>query len=155
MKCQDYFISKHALERTIERLIMSQNIKLNKKQRSAFEKRANSIIKHNLNFRIATSYSNDGIYEYVYSDIDKHSKCRKYVVDIETKQVITVINNLDISEEINKYKLYFSKKGLKIIKKDKVLISDYIYVQIYKNAFLFVVNQDTNQISSIRKLEDY
>ena len=154
MKNQEYFISKHALERTIERLIMSQNIKLNKKQRAAFEKRASKIIKNNLKYKIATSYSNDGIYEYIYSDINGKNRCRKYVVDIETRQVITIINNINITEEISKYKLYFSGKGGKILKKDKVVLSYYIYVQIYENVFLFVVNQDTNQISSIRKIEN-
>ena len=154
MTKKSYFISKHALNRIIERLVLSQNIKLNKKQVSKNVGRAKNIIINDINNHFAKVYSADGKYKYVYSSLNKESKCRKYVISLDNNVVVTVINNLNLNEEIKKYKLTFDMKPQNIIKTEKYSISDYVYLHINNNQFLFVVDSFDDAIYSLKLIEE-
>jgi len=148
-----YNVSKHALNRTIERLILSRKIRLNKKQVSNNTKKAMKIIIDDINSGFAKSNSNDGKYKYIYSDLNKNNKCKKYVISLYDNNIITVINDINLSEEIKKYDINLKNKKNKITKKENKLIKNYIYTQINNNNFLFITDVD-NKICSLKYMEE-
>lgn len=152
MDCKKLIISKHALNRTIERMIKCQNIKLNKKQVKKNTKAAYKLIENELKNSFAYSYNMYDECTYYYSKLDKNGKCNKYVVSDENV-VITVIINIDLSEEVKKVKLIYKKKIIKIEEMRRYKISDYIYTLIDGMRFLFVVSIDDNSIFSFQSLK--
>lgn len=150
MKSQSYIISKHALNRTIERLIKCQNIKLNKKQVNKNLKKATNLIREDIKNSFAISYGND--YIYCYSDL-KDEKCKKYVISKKDNVIVTVINNIPLFEELNKYVLVLIDKSLSVIKKESFFIIDCIYVLINNIRFIFLIDKHNNEINSFKKFE--
>lgn len=114
MSCCGYCISEHALKRTIERFVLSQNIKLNKKQKNKNKGKALKTIQEDINNLFAVSYSRDHKFKYMYSKINKFGKCRKYVLFIVDKTIVTVIDNIDIEKEMKIKNIIFVNKTVNI-----------------------------------------
>ena len=150
---KDYSISKHALNRTIERLVLSQNIRLSKKQVSKNRKRAGQIIANDIQNYFAKATDMSKKYIYIYSKL-KDNLCRKYVINRENKIIITVIDNVNLNEEIKKYPLTLKKNNLKITKTVNYNISDYIYTTVNENKYIFVVSNENNKIYSLNCLKE-
>ena len=150
MKCKNYIVSRHALNRTIERIILSQNIRLNKKQLEKNRKKAMRIIENDINTFFADSIS--GKYKYLYSGIKKGNICRKYVINRETDIILTVIDDINLSEEVQKQRLTLKNNKINIIKQENNLISEYIYTEIENNEYLFVTDPKTYSIYSFKNI---
>lgn len=151
MKCKKYIISKHALNRTIERLIKCQNIKLNKKQVKRNTKAAEKLIEHEIKNAFAYCYNEVENCTYYYTCLDENGKCNKYVLSDENV-VVTVIVNLDLSNEIKKNKLIFINNNLSI-KVEKYMLSEYIYMLINGVKVLFIVDINRRYIFSFKSLK--
>ena len=147
-----YLISNHALNRTIERLVLSQNIKLNKKQVARNLKKARNIIIDDLNETFAYSNSKDNIYLYLYTNLNKHGLCRKYVISADTNNIVTVIDDIDIDLEAKKYNIIFDMKDKYIERKDKYSISKYVYATINNYKYLFVIDCTDDAICSFKMI---
>ncbi len=152
MSCGGYIASKHAISRTIERFIMSQNIKLNKKQKNRNLNKAKKIIVDDVTNKFAVSFSQNGRYKYLYTAL-KNNACRKYVISLDNKTIITVIDNIKLNDELAKTRLVIVKSGMKIIKIDNFSVSNYIYALVNNNKYLFVVDSWGEDIYSFRQLE--
>jgi hypothetical protein len=139
-------ISKHALHRMIERGVLCQNKKLNKKQVKRNSKRAYKKFDKGLNNVFATSMTKRVLYKY--SNLSDKGTCMKYVVDPRTNFIITVIN-VDIDEEIKNYNLRLAIKGDKEVHSN---LSDYIFKIFDETKYLFVVDSKNKSINAIRSL---
>lgn len=140
IKIGKYLISKHALNRTIERLLLSQNIKLNKKQVSKNKKKAINKITYDIENYFAKS--NGVLYKYIYSCIKEDGTCTKYVISKKNNKIVTVINNVRLETEENNNVLIYSFK--KIINEKNEYIT-------FNNKIIFSVLNDT--IANIEPLK--
>jgi hypothetical protein len=149
MKCRNFIISKHVLNRTIERIIKSQNIKLNKKQVSANSKKARKIIISNIENSFAVAFNEDCNCKYYYVDLKNDGLCLKYVMDCDSKCIITVIKDVSIYQELKNFKLKFVNDNVDIVSRKEFILCSYLKTRFNENIYLFVVNNKDKQISSI------
>lgn len=156
-----YQISKHALNRTIERLVLSQNIRLNKKQVSKNRKRAQNIIGNDIKNHFAEMISPCKRFIYLYAGLEKGNICKKYVINRTEQIIVTVIDNIKLNEEIEKHYLVLKQKKLNITKKETIVtkkedffISNYIYAIMNNNKYLFVVGHKNKKIYSLSCLKE-
>lgn len=149
MKCQNFIVSKHVLNRTIERIIKSQNIKLNKKQISANSRKARKIIASHIENPFAIAINEECNCKYYYVDLKKDGLCLKYVVDCESNCIITVIKDVSVYYELKNYKLRFINDNVDIISRKEFILCSYLKTKFNENIYLFVVNNRDKQISSI------
>ena len=106
MRVNNYFLSNHALNRIIERLILSQNIKLNKKQKLKNKNKAVKKLRKDLDNNFGCSYFKG--YKAIYTDLKENNTCTKYIISTE-KTIVTVVNNINIYNEINQYNICLKK----------------------------------------------
>lgn len=106
MRVNNYFLSNHAFNRIIERLILSQNIKLNKKQKAKNKNKVINKIKKDLDNYFGCSYFKG--YKAIYTDLKDNNTCTKYIVSTE-RTIITVVNNINIYNEISQYNINLKK----------------------------------------------
>lgn len=143
-------ISSHAMKRMIEREVISRNIKLKKRQYLKNEKKAYQMIEEGLNNYFAVAVSADEKYEYKYSELSSNGLCNKYVICLDTENLITVINNVDFEKEIKKHKVQLRARGNKFI---RYFLTDYVYKVYDENKFLFVVSVNSKNICSFKFVE--
>ena len=153
MSCISYMISKHALNRVVERLVLSQNIKLNKKQITKNYKKAQNIITNDINTSFAEAVSKDGKHKYIYTALKGNNQCTKYIISNENI-VITVINNINLEEEVKTNQLKIQNERIKILKSEKYSITKYIYTLINDNKILFVVDLKNKYIYSLKHIKE-
>ena len=108
-------VSNHALNRMIERNVLCQNIKLNKKQVKKNRKRAMKRINNVLNNYFAYAISNDKNYKYLYAELAPNGICKKYIVHLDTDNLVTVINRIDFNNEIKKFNIFLKKIGSSVV----------------------------------------
>lgn len=97
--------TKHGLNRMLERIVLTQNKKFNKKQRKRYKNKAKKKLNEDMKKMIAYYNCSDGR-KIIYSDLKKDNSCTKYVLS-ETKKIITVMKVDFIKEKENKpLKLY-------------------------------------------------
>ena len=96
---------KHGLKLIMERVLLSQNRKFNKKQRKKNERKAQSRYAKDFNNKIAVSMNRYGN-KYYYVDLKDDNTCLKYVVTPENKVITVYPTNL--LEEQKKYHLNFT-----------------------------------------------
>ena len=149
MNCQFFSISNHVLHRTIERIIKSQNIKLNKKQIKANSKKARKIIMFDISNAFAVAFNKEVGCYYYYVKLKNNGLCLKYVGDNEPKCVITVIKDVDISQELKKYDVKVVDKVLDVVSQENFILCSYIRTIFDDNRFLFVVDNKNKNISLI------
>ena len=106
MRVNNYFLSNHALNRIIERLILSQNIKLNKKQKLKNKNKAVKKLRKDLDNNFGCSYFKG--YKAIYTDLKENNTCTKYIITTE-KTIETIVNNINIYNEINQYNICLKK----------------------------------------------
>lgn len=153
MKYQNFIISKHVLHRVIERIIKSQNIKLNKNQIKANSKKARKVIYSDLENSFAMAFNEKDDCFYYYVGLKDSGLCLKYVVDNKSKCIITLIKDVVFSNEILRYDVKIIDKVLKIVSKKEFILCSYIRTIFDNNQYLMVVNNKSKKISSIA-LED-
>lgn len=144
----NYSVSKHALNRVIERLVLSQNIKLNKRQLNHYRKRAKKKIHDDLKNMFAISYSNDGMYKYIYTSLTDQHFCNKYVFSKSENCIVTVLNDINLLEEIKIYNLTLLNGDIDIKKVYSLNPFNFIYTEMQNENFIFVLNSQTNIICS-------
>ena len=98
--------TKHGLNRMMERVLLNQNRKFNKRQRERIKSKAQSKYSKDFNKKIAVSMDSHGI-KYYYVDLRDDNTCLKYVVTPENK-VITVYET-NLLDEQKKYHLNFTQ----------------------------------------------
>ena len=152
MKRNVLFVSNHALKRMIEREILCQNIKLNKKQVKRNTRKALRRMNKSIDNYFAFAYSYDHLYQYKYSDISKDGFCKKFVLDAKTKNIVTVINKVYFSNEIKKYNVMLNLKDDSV---DHYFLTDYVYKKFNGYQFLFVIKKGNSIISSLFLTEGY
>jgi len=151
MSYKKYIVSDHAINRIIERLVLSQNIKLNKKQLAKNYKKAQNIITNDINNSFAEAISKDYQYKYIYSDLKANNLCTKYIIS-DDSVVVTVIKDVNLEIEIKQNKIKIQNENIKILKSEKYLITKYMYTLINNNKFLFVVDLKNKHICSLKSI---
>lgn len=106
MRINNYFLSNHAFSRLIERLLLSQNIKLNKRQKEHNKNKAINKIRKDLNNNFGCSYYKG--YKAIYTNLKNNNTCTKYIIS-DKNTIVTIINNINIYDEMNKYSICFKK----------------------------------------------
>ena len=144
-------ISKHAINRAIERDVLSQNIKLNKKQIKRNTKKAYKKIDKGIRKYFAVAISNDELYEYKYSELSNNGLCKKYVTSLDTENLVTVINNVDFGKEIKKHSIQLRAKGENVV---HYILTDYVYKIYNETKYLFVINKKDRNICSFKCVEE-
>lgn len=81
--------TKHGLNRMLERVILNQSKKFNKKQRKKYKNKANQKFQKDMKNMFAY-YNNSNGKKIIYTDLKKDKSCTKYILS-ETKKIITVI----------------------------------------------------------------
>lgn len=140
IKIGKYLISKHALNRTIERLLLSQNIKLNKKQISKNKKKAINKITYDIENYFAKSYGE--LYKYIYSCLNDNGTCTKYVISKKDNKIVTVINKVRLKTEENNNVLIYSFR--------RIMNGGNEYI-VFNNKIIFSVLNDA--IENIKPLK--
>ena len=134
-------ISNHALKRAIEREVLSQNIKLNKKQVQKNKKKALNIINKDLNEYFASAISYDKRYMYKYTELSNNRTCKKLVLDLSTNNLVTLINNVNFDQEITKYNIKLKSQKARV---NSELPLECIYESYNGKHFVFVINSNNN-----------
>lgn len=154
MKCKNFTISVHVLHRVIERIIKSQNIKLNKKQVKANSKKARRVIYDDLENSFAMAVNEESNCVYYYVGLKKNGLCLKYVLNKETNCVITVIKDIDFSIEISKHDVKIRDEVINIISQKEFILCSYIRTILENNKYFVVVNNKSKSISKITLEEE-
>lgn len=142
-------VSKHALSRMIERNVMSQNIKPNKKQIKRHTNKALKYMRIDLNNSFGSSISEDGQYVYYYCSLRNTGKCKKYVLSRFSGDIITLIKDVLFERELKKNKIILKGYGHETKHFNDM---DYVYKTISNNDYLFVINPLNKMIYSCNYL---
>ena len=101
-----YKLSNHALNRMIERVVLSQNIKLTKRQKNHNKRIAIRKVKFDLENFFAQSFFKG--YKAVYSNLRRNNTCTKYIIS-KDNIIVTILNNINIHDELSCYSLKMNK----------------------------------------------
>lgn len=92
--------TKHGLNRMLERVVLTQNKKFNKKQRKRYHQKAKKKLDEDMNNMIAYYNCSKGR-KIIYADLKEDNSCTKYVLS-ETKKIITVMKVNFLEEKESK-----------------------------------------------------